>query len=177
MLDGCGAPAVLVVDGPGVADPVLVPARFVVAEEDEHQRMLARTHGALCGRQRAAPFRLLHRPRNGVGERDRVLRARHREHAAKDEARHAVDAGLLGLFGLGRYPLDVAVAGEPFERERAVHAAVDRRLHQNLAVGEVGAFGEVKFHQPLLHLAGVAGAAGTACPQDQAMAIGRIGLP
>ena len=115
-------------------------------------------------------------PGDGIGERDRVLRTRHREHAAQDEARHAVDAGLLGLFGLGRHAIDVAVAGEPLAGEPAVHAAVDGRPHQNLAVGEVGAFGEVEFHQPLLHLARVAGAAGIGGPQDEAMAIGRVGL-
>ncbi len=33
----------------------------------------------------------------------------------------------------------------------AIEAAVDRRLHQNLAVGQIAAFAEIKLHQPLFH--------------------------
>src|SRR3954470_9861236 len=46
-------------------------------------------------------------------------------------------------------------------------------FHQLLAVGEVGAFGEIKLHQPLFHLRV---SADVARPQDQPMAVERIRL-
>ena len=46
----------------------------------------------------------------------------------------------------------VLVAGERRAHVVGIEPDVGRRLHQHLAVDEVGALGEIEIHQPLLHL-------------------------
>ena len=105
----------------------------------------------------------------------RVLRAGNRRDAADDEGRHAVDAGVLG--GIGRCSRRVRRRRRSPACSRivvGVHADVGGGLDQHLAVGEVGALGEIEVHQPLLHLRRLAD---RLRPQDQAVAVERVGLP
>src|SRR5262249_57372859 len=95
----------------------------------------------------------------------------HGEAAAKEEEGHTVDPGFLGGIGSPRDALHVLLAPEPLAHPRRIKAACGCRRNEYVAVGKVGAFGEVELHQPLLHARGR-----VARPQNQAMAIERIGL-
>ena len=86
---------------------------------------------------------------------------------------HAVDAGLLGGVGRRSTLLDILRARQEFAHPFGIEAAIGRRLHQHLAVGEIAAIGEIKVHQPLLHLRRLAD---VARPQDQPVTIERVGL-
>src|SRR5580704_468120 len=85
-----------------------------------------------------------------AGEIFRRLRAGDDDARAEDEARHAVDAGFLGGGGVAFDTIDIGIAGEKPPHQVAVHADIDRGLDQHFGIGEIGAFGEVKLHQPLL---------------------------
>ena len=89
------------------------------------------------------------RASDGGGEIIRRLRAREQKRRIENESRHAVDAGFLRGIGLARNALDIVVAGEQLPHEVAVHAAFLRGMDQNLAVGQIGALGEVELHQSL----------------------------
>ena len=104
----------------------------------------------------------------------RRLRAGDRDAAAEDETRHAVDPGLLGGFGFAFDALDVGVAGQALAHQVAVHAAIDGGLDQHIGIAEVGALGEIKIHEPLLHAPRIGDAVR---PRDDAVAIERVRLP
>jgi hypothetical protein len=84
------------------------PSRVGLIRRPTPNETLLRRHRRR--RKRALAFDLLDRARHRDGEIGRVLRARHRQHAAENEERHAVDAGLLGLLGLLRDAIDIAIA-------------------------------------------------------------------
>ena len=58
-------------------------------------------------------------------------------------------------------------------RSCGIQAAIGRRLHQYVRIGEIAAISEIQFHQSLLHLGGFALGLG---PVNQPMAIDRVGL-
>ena len=49
---------------------------------------------------------------------------------------------------IGKRRLEKAIALQP---DIAVEAARDGRLHENFAVRQIRAFGEIELHQPLFH--------------------------
>src|SRR5262249_8010424 len=103
----------------------------------------------------------------------RRLRALHGNAAAENEAGHPVDPRVLARVGLPCPALYVVLAREAHAYALGIEAACGRRPDQHVAVGEIAAFGEIEIHQPLLHAPRMTCLAG---PQDQAMAIERIGL-
>src|SRR5262249_23609923 len=101
------------------------------------------------------------------------LRAADRYQSAENETGHRVDAGLLGPASFRLDGVDVDNACELRAHLIGVDAALGRRANEDLAVGKIAAFGEIELHEALLHAPRVPGATG---PQDQAMAVERVGL-
>src|SRR5262245_23537644 len=110
---------------------------------------------------------------DGLGQVLRGLRAGDGEDTAEDEAGDALDAGLLGGLGLPLDADDVGITRKLLAHPPLFKATLRGGSDQNLAIGEIGAFGEVELHQPLLHRSGIAALAG---PPDQAVTIERIRL-
>src|SRR5262249_59458374 len=108
---------------------------------------------------------------NGLRQVLRRLRTADREQAAEDEAGYTLDAGFLGPIGFGLDAHDVLIAGESLAHIVRVQAAIGSRADQDLAVGQVAAFAEIEFHQPLFHASGV-----RSSPQDQAVTVERVRL-
>src|SRR5262245_37731224 len=100
------------------------------------------------------------------------MRTAYAKKPGEDEAWHTVDAGLLGRVRL-RFDLsDIVLSCKLAPHLVAIESAVDRRLHQHIAAGEIAAFAKIKLHQPLLHRRRIA-----ARPPDQSMTVERVGLP
>jgi len=68
---------------------------------------------------------------------------------------------------------DVFVGRQTLADVFGIEADVGRGLHQHVHVGQVAAVAEIQFHQPLLHLGGLAFGFG---PVDQAVAVDGVGL-
>src|SRR4029077_10651294 len=83
------------------------------------------------------------------GEIIRRLRAGEQNGGVENESRHAVDTGVFRRIGFAGHARNILLAREPAAHEVAVHAAIFCRLHQNFAIGQIGALGEVEIHEPL----------------------------
>ena len=92
----------------------------------------------------------------------------------EDEERHALDAGGLWPARRAARRWRDRLRCRVSSRSRGIEPDIGGGLRQHRLVGEVGAFGEIQLHQPLLHLRRLADRSG---PMDQAMAVGRVGLP
>jgi len=76
----------------------------------------------------------------------------HGDATAEDEIGHAIDARLLVGLGLPRDALDVILARQALAaRARLSRHACGGGRKEHAAVGQIAAFGEIEFHQPLLH--------------------------
>src|SRR6187455_1135731 len=104
----------------------------------------------------------------------RGLRARDRELSSKDEAGNALNACFLGGQCFALDLSDVFVAGERRAHLLRIEADIRGGFDQYVAVGEVGALGEIEIHQPLFHGRRLADGVR---PADQAVGIECIRLP
>jgi hypothetical protein len=91
------------------------------------------------------------RLRNRLCEMVRRLRALHGDATAENEIGHAIDARLLGGLGLPRDALDVILARQALAHALDIEASCGGGRKEHAAVGQIAAFREIEFHQPLLH--------------------------
>ena len=89
---------------------------------------------------------------------------------AASGARNGDDAKILDAVSKNLSSLKGRVGAEDARR---IEAHIAGRFRKHCLVGEIGTFREIQFHQPLLHLRGLADLIG---PVNQPMAVGRIGL-